>query len=140
MHGWAETDCGNRAGLPLSRHPTSLLMDEAQLPPSFPDSTSTACVMCVSSVTCSQLCGALCSLHLCIWMGSGMDCGNRAGMLSHHLELAQKTGGTVAAIFPCIACVMHILVLIRMAMGCCGSWELDLIMYCRIQDAAVFTV
>ena len=34
-----------------------------------------------------------------------MDCGNRAGMLTHHLELPQKIGGTVAAIFPCTACV-----------------------------------
>ena len=34
-----------------------------------------------------------------------MDCGNRAGMLALHLELTRKTGGTVAAIFPCTACV-----------------------------------
>ena len=33
----AETDCGNRAGLPRLRHSTSVLTDEAQLPPSFPD-------------------------------------------------------------------------------------------------------
>ena len=50
MHGWAETDCGNRAGLPLPRHPTLLLMDEAQLPPSFPDlyqhSMCDVCLIC----------------------------------------------------------------------------------------------
>ena len=73
-------------------------------------------------------------------MGSGMDCGNRAGMLALHLELTRKTGGTVAAIFPCTACVMHILIVSRMAIACCGSWDLDLIMYSCIEDAAVFTV
>ena len=57
---------------------------------------------------CVVWCGTAPFAHMRIVTESGMDCGNRAGMLLAHATLTAmlNKGGTVAAISPCTLCTL----------------------------------